>query len=137
MLVEVDPEDRLLLFMRGRQVAGPIRREDLGGSLAAIAEQHPGQLGVEVREADGRSFSGLLPAPPSGTGAIEGELLTIEGRGFVPGEDVGIAVILRLTSAAPNGNARGLLTREEIPGGPGDVLLFGLTSGTVHRGLEP
>jgi hypothetical protein len=135
VVASVDPAGRMDVAVRGRPVASAIRREQLGDVLSRVVDQHPGPLDLLIHEADGRDFFGALPA--SVADAKIGhhvDLLTLDAEGYIPGEDVGIAVIVRLTSATPDGSARGVLALAEAPGGVGDVLLFGLTSGTVHRG---
>lgn len=66
-----------------------------------------------------------VPAPPA--------LVEFYGQGFVPGEDVAIAVIVSRTSAAGTGFARALMERGQLPGPVTDVLLFGEISGTIVR----
>jgi len=103
--------------------------------LSQVVDQHPGPLDLVIRESDGRDFVGALPPrEDQRKDRAVSDLLTLEADGYIPGEDVGIAVIVRLSSATSQGRARGVLTATEAPGGAGDVLLFGLTSGTVYRG---
>ncbi len=60
---------------------------------------------------------------------------TVEGKGFVPGEDVAVAVVTGHTDAAHSGTARALID----PAGNGadrtgeviEVILFGRVSGTT------
>jgi hypothetical protein len=151
VLVAIAADGLALIDLDGHRIAGPVDRAELGQALTLVAEQHPGPHRLRIREADGSVYVGSLPAAPSPTvssplvippppslpgGAVSdaSQLFAVGGDGFVPGEDVALAVILRLSSAGPSGSARALVTGEEAPGGPGDVLLFGLTSGTVHRG---
>ena len=58
------------------------------------------------------------------------------GEGFVPGEDVAVAVIVSHTDATSTGYARTLLDRGRLRSllsdGGGEVILFGRISGTVH-----
>lgn len=58
--------------------------------------------------------------------------MEVAGEGFVPGEDVAVAVIVRHASATATGTARHLLDQAELgPDGRGEVLLFGRISGTA------
>jgi len=124
-------------------VQGPIDRDSLGRVLSAIAEDRRSAIRAEVRESDGRVFVDIIsppvrrsrfapplnapvtPTPPA--------LVEVSGVGFVPGEDVAVAIITSRTSATGDGFARALLERSKIPGSVTEVLLFGETSGTVVR----
>ena len=96
---------------------------------------------VEVREMDGSVHADILtpPAPPSPFAPPTGlppapgpsALLEFTGSGFVPGEDVALALILRHSSAGPDGTARALLDRGERPGISSEVILLGRISGTT------
>ncbi len=135
VVASVDTAGRVNVAVRGRSVASAIGREELGTVLSQVVEQHPGPLELLIREADGRDFLGALPSPRrDSVSELPTDLVTLEADGFVPGEEVGIAVIVRLTSASSDGRARGVVAHVQAPGGSGDVLLFGLTSGTIHRG---
>ncbi len=130
-------------------LAGPIDQALIGHVIAAIAEQHGGSVHVEIREPAGTNHTDIItpprPTPPDDnahthapldTPAIKPapELLELTGEGFIPGEDVAIAVILRHSSARADSRARGVVDRRETPGGITDVILFGTISGTLIRG---
>ena len=61
--------------------------------------------------------------------------LTVEGDGFVPGEDVAVAVVTGHTDASGTGAARALIDPTQVSsdaaGGVVEVLLFGGVSGTT------
>lgn len=58
--------------------------------------------------------------------------MELEATGFVPGEEVAVAVILRHGSAGPGGRARALIDRAEIPDpDTAEVVLLGRISGTA------
>ena len=98
-------------------LAGPIGRDLVGHLIGCIAEQHGREIRREVREAD-RDI----------------ELLELAGEGFIPGEDVAIAVVLRESRADRDGRAHAVVDRLAAPLGITDVILFGATSGTLVRG---
>lgn len=98
-------------------LAGPIGRDLAGHLIGCIAEQHGREIHREVREAD-RDI----------------ELLELAGEGFIPGENVAIAVVLRESRAASDGRAHAVVERLAAPRGITDVILFGATSGTLVRG---
>ena len=100
---------------------------------------------VEVREADGAVFTDFIPSRPHRTSentpqaapkrAAVPVFHTVEGPGFVPGEDVAVAIITGHTDAAHTGIARALIDpthlSAENAGGGVEVLLFGRVSGTT------
>ena len=63
-------------------------------------------------------------------------LAEITADGFVPGEDVAIAVIVSHTDATGTGSTRTLLDTSQLASllrtGTGEVVLFGRVSGTTH-----
>ncbi|MGC3021919.1 hypothetical protein [Brevibacterium sp. FAM 24630] len=98
---------------------------------------------VEVHEADGTSFTELLPArsprpEPAAEPAPKRKkdkpaspaLIEITGEGFVAGEDVACCVIVSHTDATPHGTARAVLEPKQVKG-VGEVVLVGRISGTV------
>ena len=98
-------------------LVGPIGRDLVGHLIDCIAEQHGREIHSEVREAD-----------------QDVELLELVGEGFIPGEDVAIAVVLREGRADRDGRAYAVVDRLAAPRGNADVILFGATSGTLVRG---
>jgi hypothetical protein len=98
-------------------LARPIGR-DLGGHLIdCSAERHGGEIHRDVREADWAVAQ-----------------LELVGEGFIPGENVAIAVVLCQSRADRDGRAYAVVDRLAAPRGISDVILFGATSGTLVRG---
>ncbi len=79
----------------------------------------------------------LVPVTPppaaSPTGITPPLLYRVEGSGFIPGEDVAVAIIVRAASADHRGVANALVDARELPAETGGVLLFGYISGTITR----
>ena len=98
-------------------LAGPIGRDLVDHLRDGIAEQHGWEVHRKVREAD-----------------LDVELLELVGEGFIPGEDIAIAVVLRESRAASDGRGHAVVDRLAAPRGITDVILFGTTSGTFVRG---
>ena len=129
------------------------RRLDRGrGGVARVldqlTEQRRSPVRVEVREADGTVFTDIItpsrrrrtepdPEPASEEPARRpaAELVALHGEGFVPGEDVAIAVVIAHGDAAPDGTMRGLVEAHQLAGTPTrEVILLGRVSGTVTIG---
>ena len=121
--------------------APPWRREDFARILDQLTEQYHSPVRVEVREADGATFTDIItpgkprrPEPEKLDPPVTGPL-TLHGAGFVPGEDVAVAVVIAHADAASDGTARGLLTRDQLAASPTrEVILLGRVSGTLTIG---
>jgi hypothetical protein len=98
-------------------LAGPIGRDLLGLLIDCSAEQHGREIHRDVREADWAVAQ-----------------LELVGEGFIPGENVAIAVVLCQSRADRDGRAHAVVDRLAAPRGIADVILFGATSGTLVRG---
>ncbi|NOJ60325.1 hypothetical protein [Arthrobacter sp. 260] len=128
-------------------------RRSFGVLLDAITEDRTTAVRIEVRETDGSVFTDIIhsgrrtpPKPPEAdpekqrgkhdTKARTPELVEVTGDGFVPGEDVAVAVIVSHTDATGTGHARTLLDKTQISpllrDGTREVVLLGRISGTVH-----
>ncbi|OSM43971.1 hypothetical protein BCY76_005385 [Nesterenkonia sp. PF2B19] len=111
---------------------------------------------VEVHEADGTSFTDLLPArPPRRTPEPDpapepakprkhrtgAKLIEVTAEGFIPGEDIICCLIASHTEAAPDAAARALVDLKQVTKalqtGNGEVVLIGRISGhMVVRSLS-
>lgn len=130
-------------------------RSTFGTLLDAITADRTITVRIEVRETDGTVFTDIIrgrrrtPAPadaePGEPVLVRGKHTTkprgpapaeVTGDGFVPGEDVAVAVIVSHTDATGTGHARTLLDldrlRPVLRDGPGEVVLLGRVSGTLH-----
>jgi hypothetical protein len=148
VVMDITIEGRMTVTIDGaphepEPFAPPWRREDFAAILDRLTDQYRSPVRVEVREADGTAFTDIItpgkrrrpdpepepPAPP-----VPG-LLALHGEGFVPGEDVAVAVVIAHADAAGDGTGRGLLTREQLAGSPTrEVILLGRVSGAVTVG---
>ncbi|SEE47415.1 hypothetical protein SAMN04488561_1439 [Jiangella alba] len=115
------------------------RRDDLATILDTLTSERDQPLRVEVRESDGSRFTDILTPPrrrsgPSdtsqapGAGGFRG---IVTGAGFIPGEQVTVAVAVLTTSAGPTGTARAWLSLAHTTQPAGEVVLIGRISGTV------
>lgn len=132
--------------------AGPWTRTDFGTLLDAITRDRTVAVRVEVRESDGSVFTDIIrarkPTPPPATEPPEATLqqqrrrsrraharqapvlVEVTGEGFVPGEDVAVAVIVSHTDATGTGAVRALLDASQL-GQTNEVVLYGRISGTT------
>ena len=115
------------------------RRDDLATILDTLTNERDQPLRVEVRETDGSTFTDILTPPrrsPSSAmtspaaeaGGFRG---VVTGAGFIPGEQVTVAVVVVTTSAGPTGTARAWLSLAHTTQPAGEVVLIGRISGTV------
>ena len=132
--------------------AGAWTRATFGPLMDEITKDRTVSVRVEVRECDGGVFTDIIharrPTPPVRVvaqapvpGTRRGRraaapraprLMEVEGEGFVPGEDVAVAVIVSHTDAAGTGTARALVDLDDLPpDATGEVILFGRISGTA------
>lgn len=125
------------------------QRESFPGILDTLAARYRTPLRVQVREADGSTFTDIITPPRKRPTARPWEALAPEmvtppvaavppvlhqvaGSGFVAGEDVAVAIIHAHSDASPYGTARALLTAEQAATAvTGEVVLLGRVSGTV------
>ena len=139
IIAEVVSAEHVVLTVNGKRLpATPTRRDELGAVIAELVARFASPTRVEVREFDGSVYADILtpepndPAIPDKAPArARPELVEFTAEGFVPGEDVAIALVLRHTSAAGNGTARALLDRAEHATLTGELVLLGRISGTT------
>lgn len=134
-------------------------RGTFGPLLDAVTHDRTIAVRIEVREVDGTVFTDLIrsrkptPPPPDDDTAAPGTrrarrakhtqqhepqvLIEVTGDGFVPGEDIAVAVIVAHTDATGTGAARALLDQRQLqsvlPEGHSvdEVVLYGRISGTT------
>jgi hypothetical protein len=128
---------------------GEWTRDTFADLLDAVTKDRTVAVRIEVREVDGSVFTDLIhprkrtrtpePEPPAATEPPlwrrkTPALVEVTADGYLPGEDVAVAVIVAHTDTS-GGRARALLDLSQLPPSPGgvrDVLLFGRISGTIH-----
>ncbi|WP_256934163.1 MULTISPECIES: hypothetical protein [Microbacterium] len=129
------------------------RRESFPAILDTLTTRHRTPLRVQVRETDGSTFTDIItpprerpaptpweasdPAPvtPPPLSAAPPVLHQVVGSGFVPGEDVAVAIIHAHSDASGDGTARALLTAEQATAAvTGEVILLGRVSSTLFIG---
>lgn len=137
--VKVSGDGRLdvLLEHEPYSADGALHRADLQRILGEIASDLDTPLRVEVHEADGTSFTDILTPSPAGSrrpgpqGPATTKVGEVAGSGFLPNEDVAVAVVVAHQVASDDGTARLRLPPALLAAHPGLVVLMGRTSGTV------
>lgn len=138
--------------------SGAWTRGTFGALLDAVTEDRTVPVRIEVRESDGAVFTDIIharrptttptpapdetempdvgPAKRARHGKNRPELVEVTAEGFVPGEDVAIAVIVSHTDATGTGHVRTLLDTgrlaDVLADGIGEVVLLGRVSRTVQ-----
>lgn len=138
IIAEVVSEEHIVLTVNGQRIpAAPTSRGQLGRAIGELVTRLNSPTRVEVRELDGSVWADIItpvapsPAPATPPPVLRPVLLELAAGGFIPGEDVAIALVLRHASAAGDGTARALLDRAEMAAVPGEVILLGRISGTT------
>ena len=127
---DIDTEGRLEISVDGQPHAEDRRlsRDDLRSVLDEITTSLGTAVRVEVREADGTTYSDIElslihisePATPA-----------LAGAGFRPGEEVALAYVVARQEADANGNAAINLPPALLSATRQGLVLLGLTSLTV------
>ncbi|AXL12577.1 hypothetical protein DXT68_10780 [Microbacterium foliorum] len=145
ILLEAVSADALVVTVNGDRLAAiPVRRDEITATVTELVASLGSPTRVEVREMDGSVHADILtppaPEPRSPFAPSEDDapapvavpsLLEFSADGFVPGEDVAVALILRHSSAGSTGAVRALVDRGEAPRVTGEVILLGRISGTT------
>ncbi|GAB3597197.1 hypothetical protein [Microbacterium tumbae] len=148
VVATVGEDGRLSVEIDGSELTkAPIGRHAFGKLLDEIIRKRRTALRVDLIEADGTAYTDILTPPaaadqdetsepdPAPAHAAPSEtqgprLVEVTGEGYVPGEDVAVAVVIRSGSATGTGHVRHLVELDEL-GSSGEVVLFGRISGTT------
>lgn len=147
VVLTVQPGGTVIVSMDGTVLPPPAntawRRSSLPEIIDQATEHRTVAVWIEVRETDGSSFTDLIPAldiptpAPSDPAPSRGprrakqpKLHEVRAEGFVPGEDVAIALVTAYTDATGDGVARTLIDTSEHPD-VSEVVLVGGISGTM------
>jgi hypothetical protein len=116
---------------------GSLTRDDLTRVLDDIATDLGTAVRVEVHEADRSTFTDILTPGHPRLGMVKPvrEATTsigeVAGDGFLPNEDVAVAVVVAHQVANTDGSARLRLPPALLEAHPGLVVFMGARSGTV------
>ncbi|MFV0461341.1 MAG: hypothetical protein ACK5MT_21515 [Actinomycetales bacterium] len=148
LVIHVSESGELTAAVDGESVepppTGTWTRGRFGDLLDLVTAGRTVAVRVEVHESDGSTFTDLIhahrrrtpppaeePAKTSGkhTARRRSEPIEVTGDGFVPGEQVVIAVVTAATAATNTGQATAAIRPKEAR--RGEVVLIGRVSGTV------
>lgn len=121
---------------------GTLQRGDLTAFVNDIANDLGTPVRVEVREADGSTFTDILTPPGHTTGEppvvppVLASPFGISGSGFVAGEQVEVCIVVAHQVADTDGNAQLRLPPALLADHP-PVVLVGRTSGTIALSEGP
>ena len=161
IVMTIQPDATLSVAVDGRPLDSPAfaprwQRHSFAQVISEVIEQRHSPVRVVINEQDGSVYTDIVTQPILGTLATEpGEvpatvpvaaaepsagipahLLAVHGdEGFVPGEQVAVAVIIRHTDAQSEGSARSLIEPGLLDLSPTrEVILLGRVSGTCIVG---
>lgn len=126
--------------------APPWERANFGTLLDALTERRTRDIRIEVRESDGQVYTEIFearrarqtteektPQAPQETRRArrskEPRLIEITATGFIPGEDITVAVIVTGTEGDRQGNARAVIDLDQLTSHVTEAVLIGDVSG--------
>ncbi|WP_256278273.1 hypothetical protein [Brevibacterium sp. HMSC063G07] len=122
----------------------PWTRARFGELLDTVTDERRVPVRIEVHETDGTAFTDIVhaarhrPEPPATASppatpkkAKPTRHVEVTATGFVPGEDIAIAIITGTAEADGQGRARAVIARAGLREA-GEVVLVGRVSGAVH-----
>ena len=125
----------MTISVDGQVLAGvPLGPDQLGSTIASIAERSRSPVRVEIHETDGTIWADILTPPATDAPNVESSAadsgsFSVTYEGFAPGEEVLIAEITRTVIADQDGAVRLLAHRHS--GRDKDAIVFGTVSGTT------
>ncbi len=133
--------------------AGPWTRATMGELLDAVTRNRRIPVRFEVHETDGSTFTDIIPAHPDipepltprttpatvnpepgsaedGKLAENSRLVEVTADGFVPGEEIAVAVVVAASAAGPDGTGH-IRLEPTLLCGAHEMVLIGRISGTA------
>ncbi len=124
-------------------------RAQFGELLDALTQERKRTIRIEVRESDGSTFTDIIrakltaeeqlaeaavPAQPETRRVRRSritQLVEVKADGFIPGEDITVAVVVSSAEGNSAGVGRALLDLNHLPAYADEVLLIGRVSGNI------
>lgn len=121
-------------------------RAQFGDLLDALTTHRTRTVRIEVHEFDGSVFTDIIHAVRKEHTAVEAgqssemrrarhrpthQLIEITGSGFIPGEDITVAVSASTSEGSADGSARGLVDLNQLADHRSEIMLIGRVSGVI------
>src|SRR5699024_1683541 len=112
------------------------RRSNFAELVDALSDGRRVPVRIEVRAVDGARFTDIIAPIPRREPDPDDEQVPVpvedgpgrvvlEGEGFLPGEEVAVAIVTGTADVTPAGLAHAELTTADLEVGSGEVVLFG------------
>lgn len=121
-------------------------RAQFGDLLDALTTHRTRTVRIEVHEFDGSVFTDIIHAVRKEHTAVEAgrsgemrqarhrpthQLIEITGSGFIPGEDITVAVSASTSEGSADGSARGVVELNQLADHRSEIMLIGRVSGVI------
>lgn len=149
--INVDERGVMRVIYNGRDFPPPTpdaswSRSLFGDLLDAISDHRTHTVRVEVHEFDGSVFTDILHAARREQAIADvqslsttrrarhrptPQLIEVTGSGFIPGEDVTVAMSLSSAEGSAGGSARAVIDVSQLVDHRSEILLIGRVSGVI------
>jgi hypothetical protein len=149
--INVDERGVMRVIYNGRDFPPPTpdaswKRALFGDLLDAISDHRTHTVRVEVHEFDGSVFTDILYAARREQAIADvqslsttrrarhrptPQLIEVTGSGFIPGEDVTVAMSLSSAEGSAGGSARAVIDVSQLVDHRSEILLIGRVSGVI------
>ncbi|MGK0721791.1 hypothetical protein [Leucobacter sp. W1478] len=121
-------------------------RARFGELLDVLTHGRKRTIRIEVHESDGSTFTDIIHAVRKERTAVEAghpssmrrarhrpthQLFEITGSGFIPGEDITVALVVSSAEGSSDGNARALVDLSQLVDHRSEIMLIGRVSGVI------
>lgn len=150
-VITVNERGTMTVSYNGRDFPPPTTdaswsRARFGDLLDAISEHRTHTVRVEVHEFDGSVFTDIVHAarreqPIADVQSLStmrrarhrptDQLIEVTGAGFVPGEDVTVALSVSSAEGSADGSARAVIDMSQLVDHRSEILLIGCVSGVI------
>jgi hypothetical protein len=149
--IRVDERGAMNVSYDGRDFPPPTPdaswiRARFGDLLDAVSDHRMRTVRVEVHEFDGSVFTEIVHAGRRERATVEGQssnamrrarhlpthqLIEVTGSGFIPGEDITVALAVSSAEGSADGSARAVIDVSQLMDHRSEILLIGCVSGVI------